>query len=74
MKHPLKVIAIGLLPLLTLVLGWQLGTRYEVKKLVDQKESLEFFYTGGVGSGQTVTNPKRRSRSYSSMVCVEHFA
>lgn len=58
MKHPFRIAAIGLLPLLTLVLGWQLGTRYEAQKLVDQKENLEFYYTGGVGSGQTVTDPR----------------
>ena len=59
MKQLLRIGTIILLPLITLVLGWQLGARFEEKQLTDQFHELEFLYSGNVGSGELITDPEQ---------------
>lgn len=47
-----------LIPMLTLLLGLQLGMRLEQTKLQEQFQDLEFLYKGGAGSGQIIMNPE----------------
>jgi len=47
------------LPLITLVLGWQLGISFEQRQLADEAARLEEMSTGGVGSGETLTDPEQ---------------
>ncbi|PIQ76840.1 hypothetical protein COU78_00885 [Candidatus Peregrinibacteria bacterium CG10_big_fil_rev_8_21_14_0_10_49_24] len=42
------------LPVITLLLGWQLGMSFEQKRLEELNDQLEFLYAGEVGSGQTL--------------------
>ncbi len=58
MKNIARILTIILLPLLTLLLGWQLGIRFEQKQLETRFQELEFLYAGNTGSGQLVMNPK----------------
>ncbi len=58
MKRFAHVFTIGLLPLLTLLLGLQLGVRYEEQRLQSELQNLEFLYRGGTGSGTVVTDPE----------------
>ncbi len=41
-----------------LVLGWQLGAAYEQRQLQEEAEYMEEIGTGGVGSGELVTDPE----------------
>lgn len=59
MNKVIKNIAIGILPIMTLALGWQLGSRYQQNKVQKALDSIEFQFTGGTGSGQTVMNPEQ---------------
>ena len=47
-----------LLPLITLVLGVELGITFQQKKLQDVEQQLEFLYAGKVGSGQIIQDPE----------------
>lgn len=47
-----------LIPMLTLLLGLQIGMRLEQTKLQEQFQDLEFLYKGGAGSGQIIINPE----------------
>jgi carboxyl-terminal processing protease len=42
------------LPIITLLLGLQLGMSFEEKRLTEMSDQLEFLYAGKVGSGQTL--------------------
>jgi carboxyl-terminal processing protease len=57
-KRILHTLVIGLIPLLTLLLGLQLGVQYEQQRLHSEFDQLEFLYKGGMGSGEVVTNPE----------------
>lgn len=46
------------LPLLTMLLGWQLGVRYEQEKLEGFRQQLDVLY--GTGSGTVVTDPEHQ--------------
>ena len=59
MKQLLRILVIIILPLTTLILGWQLGARFEEKQLTDQFHELEFLYSGNVGSGELITDPEQ---------------
>jgi len=58
MQRTVQIITIVILPFITLILGWQLGVRYEYKQLHDQFQELEFLFGGDSGSGNTVMNPE----------------
>ena len=47
------------LPIITLALGWQLGAAFEQRQLADEAARLEEMSTGGVGSGETLTDPEQ---------------
>ncbi|MDD5469491.1 MAG: S41 family peptidase [Candidatus Peribacteraceae bacterium] len=57
MKRITHALTVTLLPLVTLLLGLQLGMRLEQNQLQQQFQDLEFLYKGGTGSGQTIMNP-----------------
>jgi len=59
MKQLLRILVIIILPLTTLILGWQLGASFEEKQLTDQFHELEFLYSGNVGSGELITDPEQ---------------
>lgn len=50
----LKTIALIVLPILTLALGFQIGVRYEVRALSYQQQQLEDLFAISSGSGQTL--------------------
>jgi len=50
-----RTITLVLLPVITLLLGLQLGANLEQKRLTDMSEELAILYAGGVGSGQTLS-------------------
>lgn len=58
MHRILRNITLVVLPLLTFILGWQVGVRLEQKDLEQAYGKLEEVYTGGVGSGDLVTDPE----------------
>lgn len=58
MKHLAKIFAIGILPLLTLVLGWQLGSVHEERNTLREKSRMDYVYSGGTGSGRIAVNPE----------------
>lgn len=47
-----------LLPVITLILGLEIGVTYQQKKLHEVEEQLEFLYSGRVGSGQVIQDPE----------------
>lgn len=55
----LRIFASITLPLLTLLLGWQLGVRYEQNVLQETRQQLDLLYSGQAGSGQLVTDPEK---------------
>ena len=58
MHRVLRHITLVVLPLLTFVLGWQVGVRLEQRELVESYGRLEEVYLGGVGSGDLITDPE----------------
>ncbi len=50
----LRTVALVLLPLIALVLGWELGATYEAKHLMAEQQRIEDLFTVASGSGQTV--------------------
>ncbi|MDP7247188.1 MAG: S41 family peptidase [Candidatus Peribacteraceae bacterium] len=59
MLKPLRIATLIILPLITLVLGWQLGVRYEQRHVVEMTEKLELLYTGKSMSGALLADPER---------------
>ena len=58
MHRFLRNITLVVLPLLTFILGWQVGVRLEQENLEQAYGKLEEVYTGGVGSGDLFTDPE----------------
>jgi len=59
MSRVLRVITATLLPLLTLVLGWQIGVSMEQRNFREREERLEVLYTGQSGSGALMEDPEK---------------
>ncbi|MDO8649426.1 MAG: S41 family peptidase [Candidatus Peregrinibacteria bacterium] len=59
MSRFLRLSTIALLPIFTLLLGWQLGARYEQTILQEAQERLDMLYSGESGSGRLVTDPQK---------------
>lgn len=59
MKRFFHIGAIGLLPLMTLLLGWGLGMRYAQQQVADTMSQLEFLYQGKTASGTLVHDPEK---------------
>lgn len=53
-----KNLTLLLLPVVTLVLGWQIGLQSERMRLDDQWQQIEIMMAGNVSSGSTVQNPR----------------
>jgi carboxyl-terminal processing protease len=51
-----RTLTLVLLPVITLLLGLQVGANLEQQRLSEMSEQLELLYTGGVGSGQTLSD------------------
>jgi len=60
MPRFLRTATIAILPVFTLLLGWQLGSQYQERSLQQMKENLEFLYAGKVGSGELISNPEEQ--------------
>lgn len=58
MSNATRIAVSVALPLLTLLLGWQLGTRYEQNELQEAAQYLETLYGNGTGSGQVLGDPE----------------
>jgi carboxyl-terminal processing protease len=58
MSKFLKNIILIILPVVTLFLGVQVGINYERQQLGEEYEAMEQMLSGGVGSGQLVTDPE----------------
>lgn len=48
-----------LLPVITLLLGWQIGVRYEQQVITQQAEELEWLFAGKTASGGTISDPEK---------------
>lgn len=59
MSRTLRTLAIVVLPIITLLLGLQIGMTLEEQKFKEVTEDLEFSYQGGVGSGVLVADPEK---------------
>ncbi|MFA5800226.1 MAG: S41 family peptidase [Candidatus Peribacteraceae bacterium] len=54
MKNIFRILSVALLPLLALVLGWELGVNYELKQLVAERQKLNELLVPSTSSGQVV--------------------
>ncbi|MFH0851699.1 MAG: S41 family peptidase [Candidatus Peregrinibacteria bacterium] len=59
MKRAFRISIVVLLPLITLSLGWGLGTRYAQQQVADMMSQLEFLYQGKTASGILVHDPEK---------------
>ncbi|MFA5272927.1 MAG: S41 family peptidase [Candidatus Peribacter sp.] len=59
MKRAFRIGIVVLLPLITLSLGWGLGTRYARQQVADMMSQLEFLYQGKTSSGTLVHDPEK---------------
>lgn len=50
----------GFIAVVMLLLGWQLGVRYEQMRYESSQDDLNTSYTGGTGSGEVITNPEEQ--------------
>ncbi len=57
-KFP-RTAAYVLVPLFTLILGWQIGVYDQQKELIDLHQRLELLYTGSTESGALVGDPEK---------------
>ncbi len=49
---------LAILPVITLLLGWHIGARFEKQSLINMQENLDFLYSGQVEEGEQITNPE----------------
>ncbi|MDD5623326.1 MAG: S41 family peptidase [Candidatus Peribacteraceae bacterium] len=61
MKRAVHAGILVLLPIITLLLGWQIGTRIEQQRVQDMVSELEFLYEGKTGSGALVNDPEKEA-------------
>ncbi len=59
MSRILRIFTITFLPLLTLVLGWQIGVAMEQQGVRELEENLRILYTGQSGSGILMDDPEK---------------
>jgi carboxyl-terminal processing protease len=60
MQRATRYIAVGILPVLALALGWQLGTQFERTRLLEMRRELDMLFdVGGTQSGRTIADPER---------------
>ncbi|MBI3331627.1 S41 family peptidase [Candidatus Peregrinibacteria bacterium] len=58
MPRILRIFTVLSLPILTLLLGWQLGGTYERKQLEDATQTLNEIYSGESGSATVISDPE----------------
>lgn len=58
MTRPTRIFVGFLVPVFTLLIGWQSGMRYATERYNDAQRRLEDMLIGKVQSGATITNPK----------------
>lgn len=58
MTRPTRIFVGFLIPVFTLLIGWQSGVRYATERYNDAQRRLEDMLIGKVQSGATITNPK----------------
>lgn len=59
MRTIARLFSLALLPLVMLMLGWQLGVRFEQQSLEDAYNRLDWLYAGQAGSGQLIQDPQK---------------
>lgn len=59
MSRAIRILTCTLLPLLTLVLGWQLGMAMRERELRGIQENLELLYGGQTASGTAIHDPEK---------------
>lgn len=59
MKRAFRIGILILLPFITLMLGWKIGTRLEEKRVADTMTELEFLYQGKSGTGMLINDPEK---------------
>ena len=59
MSRILRIFTVTFLPLLTLVLGWQIGVAMEQRGVRELEENLRILYTGQSGSGTLMDDPEK---------------
>lgn len=61
MSNRYRIIALALLPLFTLVIGWQLGVQTQQRELSSIQQRLEMLYSGATQSGTVIGNPEKEA-------------
>lgn len=59
MSRAVRILTCVLLPLFTLILGWQLGMAMQERELQDIQKNLEILYGGQTASGVVVQDPEK---------------
>ncbi|OGJ61710.1 hypothetical protein A3C37_03060 [Candidatus Peribacteria bacterium RIFCSPHIGHO2_02_FULL_53_20] len=59
MSRAIRILTCILLPLFTLILGWQLGMAMQERELQDIQKNLEVLYGGQTASGTVVQDPEK---------------
>lgn len=59
MKSALRIAVYIILPILTLMLGWQLGVQSQQVQIKNAIAELEYVFDGSAGSGTTITDPEK---------------
>ena len=59
MTRAVRLFTCTLLPIFTLVLGWQLGIAMQERELQDIQENLELLYSGQTASGTVIQDPEK---------------
>lgn len=57
MPRPSQKAALVILPLIMLLLGWQLGVRFEQRSVGEFQKQFELVSQGGIGSGAAISDP-----------------
>ncbi|MBI3336817.1 S41 family peptidase [Candidatus Peregrinibacteria bacterium] len=59
MRTIARLFSLALLPLVMLMLGWQLGVQFEQQSLKDTYNRLDWLYAGQSGSGELIQDPEK---------------
>lgn len=59
MSRTARILSLAVLPLVTLILGWNLGARFQEQSVLGEEREWESIGHGNVGSGSVVTQPEK---------------
>lgn len=59
MSNPTRIISLVLLPLLTLLVGWQIGVNAQQQDTIEMQRRMEELYSGTSGSGTLLGDPEK---------------